>query len=363
MTDLEILKSEERAVLSLRSLYKQHGYLSFKMNKFEEYDFYARNKDFLIGDSVITFNDTDGRLLALKPDVTLSIIKKAVDKKGCKEKLCYNENVYRISERTHRFKEIMQSGLECIGDIDTYDIYEVTYLGAKSLSLISEDFVMDISHMGIITAIVESVSSDEGFKKSILTFIANKNRHEAKALIEEYGIPEEKAKVLLSLVDMHGDMQSVLAKLMPLCLTGELKEQYEKLYTVCSLLMKTELSDRIKIDFSVISDINYYNGIVFRGFLRGISESVLSGGEYGMLMKKMGRQGTAIGFALYLDLLDGLRLGTTEYDVDVLLVYGDNTEKEKLVKMKDEIIKGGESVSLQRAIPDKLRYKRIVRAD
>ena len=361
MTDLEILKNEERAVLSLRALYKKHGYLSFKMNKFEEYDFYARNKDFLIGDSVITFNDTDGKLLALKPDVTLSIIKKAAGEKGCKEKLCYNENVYRISERTHRFKEIMQSGLECIGDIDTYDIYEVTYLGAKSLSLISEDFVMDISHMGIISALIESVCSDKRFKKAILPFIANKNRHEAKALTDEFGIPADKSDVLLSLIDIHGDMQTVLSKLLPICTTGELKAHYEKLCTVCTLLMKTELADRIKIDFSVINNMNYYNGIVFRGFLKGIAEGVLSGGEYGMLMKKMGKHATAIGFALDIDLLDGLRTSATEYDVDVLLLYTENTDIDKLVSAKDEIINNGESVTLQKAIPDKLRYKRIVR--
>ena len=83
MIDSRILKKEERAMLSLRALYKLHGYLPFKMSKFEEYDLYVRNKEFLVSDSVITFNDTDGRLLALKPDVTLSIIKNGVDTPGC----------------------------------------------------------------------------------------------------------------------------------------------------------------------------------------------------------------------------------------------------------------------------------------
>ena len=71
----DILKYEERAVFALRQLYKSYGYRQFKMSKFEEYDLYSENKDFLVSDGVITFNDTDGKLLALKPDVTLSIIK------------------------------------------------------------------------------------------------------------------------------------------------------------------------------------------------------------------------------------------------------------------------------------------------
>ena len=98
MLNENILKNDEKAIYNLRSLYRRFGYSRFKMSKFEEYDLYVRNKDFLISDGIITFTDTNGRLLALKPDVTLSIIKNAKDIKGQVEKLYYNENVYRISK-------------------------------------------------------------------------------------------------------------------------------------------------------------------------------------------------------------------------------------------------------------------------
>ena len=75
MIDTSILSFSEKAVFSMRNLFLKSGYRQFKMSKFEEYDFYSKNKDFLVADGVITFNDTNGKLLALKPDVTLSIIK------------------------------------------------------------------------------------------------------------------------------------------------------------------------------------------------------------------------------------------------------------------------------------------------
>ena len=75
MIDEKYLKKEEKVIYSLRSLYGKYGYIPFNMSKFEEYELYVKNKDFLVSDSVITFNDTNGKLLALKPDVTLSIIK------------------------------------------------------------------------------------------------------------------------------------------------------------------------------------------------------------------------------------------------------------------------------------------------
>ena len=99
-----VLKNDEKAVLKLRDLYGLYGYSCFKMNKFEEYDLYGQNKEFLISDGVITFTDTDGKLMALKPDVTLSIVKNSADVLNGVKRLYYNENVYRISERTHHYK-------------------------------------------------------------------------------------------------------------------------------------------------------------------------------------------------------------------------------------------------------------------
>src|SRR5699024_571669 len=109
------------------------GYVHFKMNKFEEYDLYVTNKDFLASGNIITFTGSNGRLLALKPDVTLSIVKNYKDVPGTVEKVYYNENIYRAAKDTKIYKEIMQMGLECIGDLDIYNICEVLVLAAKSL--------------------------------------------------------------------------------------------------------------------------------------------------------------------------------------------------------------------------------------
>lgn len=70
-----VLDDTEKIIYALRSLYMSRGYRLYRMGKFEEYDLYSRNKDFLVSDTVITFMDMNGRLMALRPDVTLSIIK------------------------------------------------------------------------------------------------------------------------------------------------------------------------------------------------------------------------------------------------------------------------------------------------
>ena len=208
-----VFKNEEKAVFKLRSLYGKYGYSQYKMSKFEEYDLYVRNKDFLISDSVITFTDTNGKLLALKPDVTLSIIKNTKDEKNTVKKVYYNENVYRISKGAHSFKEIMQSGLECIGDIDLYNVYEVLMLACESLKSISPDCVLDISNLDIFSDLMESINISGVNRKKVLKCVGEKNTHEIADICAEEGIDTDKTEALKKVVSAkHADMLEINMK-------------------------------------------------------------------------------------------------------------------------------------------------------
>ena len=353
MLDTKILKNEEKAVFALRKLYRQYGYSPYKMSKFEAYEYYMQNKDFLVSDRIITFNDTNGRLLALKPDVTLSIIKNGEDVPGCKQKVYYNENVYRVSENTHQFKEIMQAGLECIGDIDLYDIFEAVSLAAQSLALISEEFVLQISHLGVLSAVLEKISPDQAFRQKIIACMKSKNTHDLSRLCAQQGVEDTQ---LLQLLKAYGPRAKVLNALEDLDCPAlqELKE-------LSSLLDQLPWGDKIVFDFSAVNNMNYYNGIVFRGFLSGICESVLAGGQYDKLMEKLDRRAGAVGFAVYLDLLEQMPGEEEEYDVDVLLLYEADTDKLAVAKAVSALTSVGKTVSTQKSIPQKLRYRKLMK--
>lgn len=353
-----ILKEEEKISYALRSLYRDYGYLSYKMSKFEKYDLYVKNKEFLVGDGVITFNDTNGKLLALKPDVTLSIIKNDADENG-KRKVCYNENVYRISGKTKQFKELMQAGLECIGDLDMYDVYETVYLAAGSLALVSPNFVLDISDLGILSAILSEVSAGDKFDKEIMQKIAEKNVHEIEKLCLDYGVDQANAEKLKVIATAYGKPSVVLKKLKPICVNEEAKLGYERLSLLTSLLEKSEYGDRIRIDFSVVNDMNYYSDIVFKGFIAGIGEGVLSGGRYDKLLTRMGRKSGGIGFAVYLDLLEGFGAEKRGTDVDVLVLYDEKTDVKELIAKVQELVQAGNSVRAQKSLGN-IRYKQLI---
>ena len=359
MIDERYLKSEEKVIYALRSLYGKYGYLPFKMSKFEEYELYVKNKDFLVSDSVITFNDTNGKLLALKPDVTLSIIKNGQDEKGVKQKVYYSENVYRISGSTHQFKEIMQTGLECIGDLDLYDIFEVISLACASLEAISKSYVIEISHMGVIGTLVDSICKDGDFKSSVMDCIKQKNAHEIKKLCSAYEVDDCKVQMLCDFVGFYGKPQAVLDKLYALNVSEEFLKAVNELATVISMLSDTEYKDAIRLDFSLVNDMNYYNGIVFNGFIEGVCETVLFGGSYDGMLKRMGRRSKGIGFAVYVDLLESLDVDKRGYDVDAVILY-DEENVSALAKEVKRCVENGLSVTTQKAVPSRIRYKEII---
>ena len=346
------LKNQEKVLFGLRNLYGGYGYSRFKMSKFEEYDLYVRNKDFLVSDSVITFTDTNGRLMALKPDVTLSIVKNTNEAKGV-QRLYYNENVYRVSEKTHAYKEIMQAGVECIGDLDEYHLCEVLMLAAKSLELISDDTALNISHLGVTSALLES-DQLRPIRRELMACIGEKNSHGIAALCKERGVDAVTTEKLQLLTETYGPAKEVLPKLAAAFTDEGAQRALSELAAVTAYLEQVSRV-RVWVDFSLVSNMNYYNGLVFRGFVNGVPTGVLSGGQYDNLMKRMHKNAGAIGFAVYLDLLERME-SENQYDVDVLLTYTDVTPIEKVLSRAAELTAQGKRVSVQKQIPEKLTY-------
>ncbi|MBQ0110561.1 MAG: ATP phosphoribosyltransferase, partial [Oscillospiraceae bacterium] len=301
-----VLQNYEKVAISLRELYLSYGFAPYRMSKFEEYDLYAKNKDFLVSDNVITFNDTDGKLLALKPDVTLSIIKNSIDDPTVTKKVFYNENVYRVQKAGEPFKEIMQTGVETFGYIDLKEICNTITIAAKSLELLSPDSVLAVSDLGVISGLVDALGLDEITKQAVYKAVGERNIREITDLCEN-SENKNALLVLTELISVHGTAAQVLSQIEDI-----LKDTPNDFVPLLKELAALKLSSDICVDFSVTGDYNYYNGIVFKGFIKDIPTEVLSGGRYDKLMHKMGRKSSAVGFAVYTGIFDRLDLSDSK---------------------------------------------------
>ena len=292
----------------LEELSRKFGYAPYKMSRFEEYELYVRNKDFLQSDRVITFSGKDGRLLAMKPDVTLSIVKNAPETPGEVRKVHYRENVYRMDRDTGNFREILQAGIECVGDVGFYEAAEVVYLAAKSLEAIGEGTILSLSHVGLIRHALDESGLPDSARKQALDCLRRKREQELRSLCREHGADETIPVALLRAREPE-DLEKLL---------DDGNAAWNELRQIIALLP----AGRVHLDFSLGNDMKYYSGLVFKGYVRGVPNSVLSGGQYDRLLEHMGKKARAIGFAVYLDQLEHLE-AADEWDVDTLLLCPD----------------------------------------
>ena len=343
----------EQITFELRRLYQRYGYAQYRMSKFEEYELYARNKSFLVSEHILTFTDIDGKLLALKPDVTLSILKNTSDTSQSLQKVYYNENVYRTAPTSHGYQEIMQVGLECIGSLDDCAVCEVLELAARSLDIIHEDYLLDLSHMGIVSGLLDAMGWDD--RQEILQLIKAKNTPGITTLCQANGIPPQYTELLCTLMELYGTPAQVLPVLEDMVINEQMANALRKLQQICFTLEPYQKN--LRLDFSIVNDMNYYNGIIFRGYLPGLASGVLAGGQYDNLVQRMGKSGQAIGFAVYMDQLERFDRPEQNYDVDVLLLYGPDTAPKAVSDAANTLRRQGTSVRVERSIPAGLRYR------
>ena len=192
--------------------------------------------------------------------------------------------------------------------------------------------------------------------KEIIKCISEKNTHGIDLICQENNIDCSFSQKLKKLVALYGDVKTVIPEIKAIVGETDAISELEEI-----VLMLTENGYKIRIDFSVVSDAHYYNGFAFKGFINGISTWILSGGQYDNLMKKMRKNSKAIGFALYLDLLERLEENNEEFDFDAVILYDDNCALIDVNEAVANLTSQGKSVIALKEINSKLKYKQLLK--
>ena len=355
---LDFLPKDEQVPLKLRALYESYGYRKYKMGKFEPYDIYVENKHFLKSEGIITFTDAAGRLMALKPDVTISIVKNVAPEISM-QKLYYNDNVFRLEQHSGEYREISQIGLEFIGADTGYAEAEVISLAIDSLSIISGNYMLDLSHMGYISGLISALELNPKQSDMVLSMLKEKNLDGIEALSTEFSLVPRQRETLLGIAGICSTPETALKEAESFVLCKEMSAALDELSELSSALSAIGKQANVRLDFSVINDLDYYNGIVFRGYVRESARAVLAGGRYDNLLKRFDKPQPALGFAIYLSELDRVFHKTSEFDVDVLLVYGDVSPNLVAAKMH-QLVTGGVSAMAVKSISNEIKAKQII---
>ena len=190
--------------------------------------------------------------------------------------------------------------------------------------------------------------------RELLKCIGDKNPYGITAICGDKG------ESLKKLIQTYGNCEKVIPVLNEI-FPNEKPDAVNELINIVSALEEKGYGNKIKIDFSVLNDMNYYSGIVFRGFINGIPTGILSGGQYDHLMKKMKKKSGAIGFAVYLDMLERLNETEKEFDVDSVILYDETSSLSDLRRAIDMLTANGKSVIAGKTIPENLKYNQLLR--
>ena len=302
--ELKSFTPAEQATFRLRALYEGAGYRKYRASRFEEYALYQEYQRFLPDSQVITFTDLDGKLRAIKPDVTLSIAKTAQPAAGECKRFYYNEEVCRPSRESHTFQTIHQMGLESMGAVDADEQAAVVRLALQSLAALDVPTVLEVSHMGYLTGLLDALNVPAEARTKLLDFLRAKNAHELRTAALDAGLDDTAAAALTGLLDLHGPLGATLTKARAACLCDAQRNALDELQALQNAL--GEDGRGTQLDLSMADEMEYYNGLVFTGYVAGIPRAVLKGGRYDYLMQRFTPGANAIGFAMYLDELERL---------------------------------------------------------
>ena len=297
--------SRGEAVSRLTTMFRARGYRQVITPAIEFYDVFGSSAAHFPQENMYKLADTRGRLMVIRPDCTIPIARLVATRLAASPmplRLYYSENVYRVEHDLRgKRNQVFQTGVELIGSNALRSDLEIVELAASGLSDIGgERFRIELCHIGYFKALIDSLDAPGETKEQIRQCIEQKNYPALGDLLDPFGAARA-ALALRYLPRLFGG-EEVFEKAYALFDENGARESLDYLRSIYDYLRQLGLEGSVIVDLGLVNQIEYYTGIIFRGYFDGIGEPVLSGGRYDNLISDFGAALPAVGFAVNADL-------------------------------------------------------------
>lgn len=286
-----------------REIFGQHGYRMVQTPTFEYYDVYdlaTATK----AENMFKFFDTNGRMLALRPDLTTSVARMAATKPigdTLPLKLSYIGSAFRNEENFSqaRQREFTQLGVEFIGESSAEADAEVIAIAIETLSKSGiSQFQIDIGQVEFFKGLAQQASLNEQQADQVRELIDGKDFIGIEKALDEYQLDMTLRQVFLNLPNMFGDINIAIDAMEIENLNERSRAALSNLMQVYGILKSKGLEQFVSVDLGMVPNLDYYTGIIIKGFTYGVGFPICTGGRYDNLTEKFGRRMPATGIAI-----------------------------------------------------------------
>ncbi|KOA19959.1 ATP phosphoribosyltransferase regulatory subunit [Clostridium homopropionicum DSM 5847] len=320
MKDILFEECNEKLTIeeSLRKSYKQSGFSEIISPTLEFYDVFDLESQSISQEKMYKLFDNAGRIMVLRPDMTTPIGRIAstkIKQSNYPLRLCYNSNIFRINENLNgKTSEITQSGIEIIGVKNIKADAEAIINAIEALlNLGLKNFKIELGEAKFFKALIEDTEINEEDLEKMRSIIENKNYVTLSNFLrdKQYGISEDNIEILEKLPQLFGDI-SIIDEARSLTNNQKALEALDNIHNIYKIIHEIGLSSYISIDLGMVQNIDYYTGIIFKGYVEEVGDYILSGGRYDNLIKQFGTNLPATGFAINVDnVMDALKKQNT----------------------------------------------------
>lgn len=366
----EELRGYDTITTTIESLMRTYGYKKVLTPTFESYDMYDIDGAFP-RQKMFKLIDHDGKVLVLRPDATIPITRMAAT--GYKKnnevlKFGYITSIFRhISCTTDFRKEFMQAGVEYLGsNLPDCDAEIIALAINILLNLKINEIHIDIGEVSYLNSLFDEINVDNPTKLKIFNYIENKNIGELRDFLTSLHVSENISEILCEIPMLFGKFQETISKARRMCINESMNNAVDHMEKTYQIIKNYGYEKYLYVDLGFTNQFNYYSGLIFKGYINGIGESILSGGRYDNLSSTFGISRPASGFGINISLLMDVlyNLFDTKHFFDLLLLYEDNSTTNAIKLSKDLRSLGIATDCLHNSFVDSIKkdtYKNIVK--
>ena len=261
------------------------------------------------------FADRDGRMLALRPDVTSSVARAAATLLAHKARplrLCYVAPVFHQQARTTAEwrRETTQLGCELIGangieaDVESLMIVAETF---KRLEL-AEKYCVTLNNVEVFNGVAEHLALSDEAREQLRGLIDARDTSGLMALLTELRVDEKEREMFARVTRLSG-RRLILDEARGVVTNPRSRAALDRLEQIWNFIEAEGLAGRFEIDLGDVSGLDYYTGLLFKIYIEGAGFRVGRGGRYDQLTSAFGPAEPAVGFVLDLDELTEVLAG------------------------------------------------------